>query len=251
MISIITCSNDDQRFEAVRDMYRRHLGGGEYEIIRITDARSMCEGYNHGVARSRGDLLIFCHDDIELLCDDFASRLRGHLGEFDLVGVAGASKIIGPLWGGAGVPYLYGQLAYPVANKPGNWHVEILNVPARRIGKIVALDGVFMAARRTLLSSVQFDEQTFTGFHHYDLDFSYRAHLAGFKVGVAADLDLIHASRGSLDESWQQSAMAFAAKHPEAASHDLRKWQPMGARVGNIEEVKAMFHPPHWDHAAR
>ena len=52
--------------------------------------------------------------------------------------------------------------------------------------------------------SIQFDAATFDGFHLYDLDFSYRAFLAGFRIAIAWDIPIIHVSSGRLDAAWQR-----------------------------------------------
>ena len=41
------------------------------------------------------------------------------------------------------------------------------------VRNVQALDGLFMAARRSVIERVSFDPVTFDGFHGYDLDFSY------------------------------------------------------------------------------
>ncbi|MEI2771206.1 MAG: glycosyltransferase [Candidatus Competibacter sp.] len=79
LISIIICSVDDVKFARVERNYRNLLVNFPYEIIRIDDAVSLCEGYNRGIARSRGNYLIFSHDDIEIWTPDFGQRLLRHL----------------------------------------------------------------------------------------------------------------------------------------------------------------------------
>ena len=76
------------------------------------------------------------------------------------------------------------------------------------------LDGVFIAARRDLLSAIQFDT-AIPGFHYYDVDLSYRAYLSGARVAVASDLTLFHKSKGSYDQNWFQSKEYFARKFPQ------------------------------------
>ena len=246
MISTIICSVDDAKFNAVSTMYGRLLTGHAHEIIRIRDARSMCEGYNRGLSQSRGEVIVFSHDDVEVLQEGFADRLLGHLTRCDLLGIAGATRITGPSWVSAGPPFVYGQLVQTVPGKPGVWDVTIMSVPDRFIGGMCALDGMFLACHRGVVEALGFDEQTFTGFHHYDLDLSYRARRVGYRVGVAADLDVIHCSRGSFDSGWERSAMAFAQKHPEASSPNPRKWVPLTTRVTTKEQIREILNPPHW-----
>ena len=70
-ISIIICSADPQLFAKVCANYRPALlRSVSHEIIGIHDACSLCEGYNRGIARASGDVLVFSHDDIEIVTPD-------------------------------------------------------------------------------------------------------------------------------------------------------------------------------------
>lgn len=217
MISIIICSPDDARFAAVSKNFAGLLKDDPHEIIRIADARSMCEGYTRGIARSRGDRFIFCHDDIEILSSDFAVRLREHLDQFDLVGVAGASCLIRGEWVAAGPPYIFGQVAQ--IHPQQGFVVRIFGIPGRSVGGIQAMDGLFFAVRRCVVEKIPFDVRTFDGFHHYDLDFSFAAHLAGFRLGIANDIHILHASWGTQDENWRQYALRFQEKYADQLHH--------------------------------
>ena len=77
-----------------------------------------------------------------------------------------------------------------------------------------SLDGVFMAMRRETLGELRFDERTFDGFHFYDLDFSYRAHLAGLRLAVSTDILVLHASEGQFADDWKRYAARFLGKFP-------------------------------------
>ncbi len=81
--------------------------------------------------------------------------------------------------------------------------------------KIDALDGAFLAARREVCEAIPFDEATFDGFHFYDIDFTHRAFLAGFKLGIC-DLDLPHHSIGPGGDEWRRYAERFVAKHRQS-----------------------------------
>lgn len=47
------------------------------------------------------------------------------------------------------------------------------------------------------------------------VDFSYRAHLAGFRAGVTHDIVIAHESVGNFNETWIIYAGRFKAKFPE------------------------------------
>lgn len=211
-ISIVTCSIKPERFAALKETYGRVLRGLDHEVVGIHDARSLCEGYNRGLARARGDIIVFSHDDIEIAEPAFADRLLAALDRFDLVGVAGSTRCSGETWGHAGPPNLAGRITqYDAA--AGKWSVHAFGGGWPHTADIQCLDGVFLACRRALAERQRFDEATFDDFHLYDLDFSYAAHLAGFRVGVAADLGIIHWSHGRLDQRWRVQADRFLAKY--------------------------------------
>jgi hypothetical protein len=57
-----------------------------------------------------------------------------------------------------------------------------------------------------------FDDKTFKGFHFYDVDVSFRAHLAGFKNYVAP-IPMFHRSTGTYDKVWDAARQVFVRKH--------------------------------------
>lgn len=245
MVSVIVCSINPAKFAATEQMYHRLLAAVDHEIIGIHDARGLCEGYTRGMARSRGEILVFSHDDIEILTPDFAQRLTKHLQQFDVIGVAGTDQLVGMLWAWAGLPHLYGQVAHP--NQHGGFDVEIYSVPRRANGGMQAMDGVFLAARRDVALSIGFDAQQFDGFHGYDADFTFRAHLAGHKLAVCGDIALIHYSKGQLDENWKRYADLFARKFADRLAANPNRVYRIGVvRVGTKRDVLEVMTPQHW-----
>lgn len=216
MISIIICSIDPGKFAAVSKNFADRMGDAPFEIIGIHDARSLSEGYNRGIARSRGDVLIFCHDDIEILTPDFHSRIRGHLQTHDLVGCAGTSCLIDSKWAYAGDPYIHGIVAYPEDDAwPASRFFTLVWGGFGRavVEDIQALDGLFLAVNRRVLEAIRFDDVTFDGFHLYDLDFTYAAYLAGFRIAIFKDILIVHKSRGSYGDEWTPYADKFMQKY--------------------------------------
>ena len=211
-VSVVICSIDAAKFARVSDNYRALYGAREVEIIGIHDARSLAEGYNRGIARARGEHLVLSHDDIEILTPDFADRLDRHLAQFDLIGVAGTTRLVTGKWESAGDPYAFVVICAPVPDSVG--YVTVLRgggplvVPG-----IQALDGVFMAMRREVATAIPFDEALFDHFHLYDLDFSFRAYRAGFALAVCRDIVMIHQSIGKFDAVWADYRRRFETKH--------------------------------------
>jgi len=209
--SVIVCSISADKFARVSENYRRLLSGVSHEIIGIHDARSLCEGYNRGVRQSRGDILVFSHDDIEIVSPDFAARLAHTLAMSDLVGVAGTTKLSAGKWVNSGWPHTHGQVCH---RDPGGTLKHTLYGPGfGSVGGIQAMDGLLFAGWRKTFEDVGFDEEAFDGWHFYDLDFTFRAWLAGLRLRISYELMVVHDSEGSYDASWNRYEQRFLKKH--------------------------------------
>lgn len=240
MISIIICSVNPVLCARISAHYSQLLGDEPHEIIAIRDARGLCEGYNRGLARSKGEIVIFSHDDIEIWTPEFLPQLKRHLERFDVIGVAGTRKLIGPGWHSAGRPFTTGQIAHPVV---GEYQVTFFGASRRVVPDIQAMDGLFLAFRREAIMRVGWDAQTFTGFHCYDVDCTYRAFRMGLRLGVAVDLPMFHQSGGSFDQGWQATAQVFMRKH--GAYLDTlppRSLQTGVVQVKSRAEAQALMH---------
>jgi GT2 family glycosyltransferase len=245
MFSVIICSVDSARFASVKAMYEAIFQGFDWELIRINDARSLAEGYTRGIAESKGDSLIFSHDDIDIFSPDMPRRLERHLSNFDIVGVAGTTSLRYPAWCWLGPPHIFGQVAGPYAD--GKIRVDIWGAPFPVVRDVQAIDGLFMAARRSLFPRLSFDPLTFDGFHHYDLDFSYSAFRAGFRLAVVNDICIYHASSGKFDDVWNHYAKRFHDKWLfDRPIPPGRRFGPSHIIVANRMEALQVMTPPFW-----
>jgi len=232
------CSIDEARLERTTARYRRLFAGTRHEIVAVRNPASLALAYNDIVQGSDADIVVVSHDDIDVLADDFVARLSDALDSFDGVGVVGTTKLAGPAIGWSGHPNLRGWIVHHVPGED-EWSADALH-PSAREGIIVALDGVFLAAHRKVFVDVPFEATTFDGFHLYDLDWSYRASDRGYRLGVAGDLLLVHASRGKYGSEWERYAERFWRKHgltecaPKASSF-------FGARFGAAEQARQFF----------
>ncbi|MEO6975810.1 MAG: glycosyltransferase [Gallionella sp.] len=172
-IFIIFCSISDTKAQTTEQHYRDLLGNEPHEIIIIRDASSLAEAYNRGIDRATGDVLIFSHDDIEFLDPaTWLPWLKTHMVNFDVVGLAGTTRLISSAWANAGPPYTFGQIA-ELDGQDAPYRVLICSVPAPTVLGIQGLDGLFFAVKRQVVQRIRFDEKNFDGFHCYDTDFSY------------------------------------------------------------------------------
>lgn len=250
MLSVITCSIDPAKFDALQRNLAQLLANEPHEIIRVDDARSLCEGYNRGVARAAAaaEHFVFCHDDIEILSGDFLAKLKRHLRAFDVIGVAGTDRVVNPLWSALGPPHIHGQVAHYRPPPLDAFDVQIFSTPGRAVGNIQAMDGLFLAARRAVVERVRFDEQTFDGWHGYDVDWTFAAHLGGFRLGVGCDIAVVHRSVGNIQEqAWHEYGRRFLKKYEgRIVPAPRRKFQVAVARVATRAEALAVMTPPYW-----
>lgn len=138
------------------------------------------EGYNLFLLEARGQIVILCHQDIELL-EDNRSTLESRIAELEL---------IDPDWalcgnaGGTG----HGELVMRITD-PHGANRSIGQLPAR----VVSLDENFIAVRRSANLALSHDLQ---GFHHYGADLCIVADILGFSAWVI-DFHLLHKSAGN------------------------------------------------------
>ncbi|HTV48965.1 MAG TPA: glycosyltransferase [Phycisphaerae bacterium] len=249
MFSVIICSIDPVKFAQIRKHYQQLFRGEPYELIGIHDAKSLSEGYNRGLAQAKGEFIIFCHDDIEFVSPgDWLARLKNHLAKFDIVGLVGTTKLVHGMWIYAGPPYIFGQVVHSggTPDWPEQYRLEIFSTPAAVVRDIQAMDGMFIAVHREVLEKVKFDEKTFDGFHCYDIDFTFSAYLAGFKLAVACDLPVIHRSKGSMNETWLNAMKKFFVKYnTRLARAKKRRFAVTLMAVETKEELLELMLPQH------
>jgi hypothetical protein len=239
-VSIVMCSATPARLEAALRGFRAALGAREHEFVVIPDARSLTEGYTRGLAKSRHGIVVFSHDDVELMSGGPFEALDRALEGNDVVGIAGARLVTGPAVMWSGHPHLGGFVALPDAQAPESMVAWVYSLECGVLAGMQSLDGMFLAARREAALAIGWDTATFDGFHFYDLDFTYRAHLAGLRVALTTDISALHMSDGSFDASWQRHAARFVAKFPamsapHGANHSYR------ARLGSRENTLRFF----------
>lgn len=239
--SVIICSIDAVKFAQVCACYARRLAAVPHEIIGIHDAKSLAEGYNRGMAQSTGDILCFSHDDILILDPDFATKIRDRLQTYNILGFAGTTRLVARNWGSAGHPWLRGAIAHLKQGRGFAFNVfGVADWPVS--GDIQAIDGLLMIATRETAQATGFDASTFDGFHHYDLDFSFSAYLAGRKLGVCCDIPIIHGSIGGFSEQWAQYGQRFLQKYAgklEPIDPALIRSDP-GGRGATIKDHRAL-----------
>jgi GT2 family glycosyltransferase len=219
-ISIIVNSCDDKRYDLFLTRFLKKINIANVDVIRIADAVSMSEGYNRGAKMAKGSWYIFCHDDIALVNGGIKRKLKRMIKCADVFGVCGTKRIISGNWYDGGIPYNAGSVVVPNHSRKWKYRLEIFGISYKKtIRDIQALDGLFIVCSKKVFDSINgFDEISYKDFHTYDIDFTFRAYLAGYRCAVINDLLLQHDSDVSTfsiekNEAWRLSQNVFIEKY--------------------------------------
>jgi len=217
MISVIICSRLETDFNLVRRNVLRTAGDCDLEVIRIDNTNNtygICAAYNQGVLESKGNILVFMHEDVFHLEFGWGRALENKFASepsLGILGVAGTQVLVAspPLWSWAGRPYLFGKVVHEL-DEGNRFFMTVFSTDSGE-REVVAVDGCWFAIRREVFDSCHFDAETFPGFHFYDLDFCMQARLR-WKILASTQILIKHCSPGSFDEAWKNAAQSFRTK---------------------------------------
>ena len=98
-----------------------------------------------------------------------------------MFGPCGTIRLTSGNWYDAGRPFTFGHVVARDLHRPGKYELQLFGIsqqPIQMGGQ--ALDGLFIGCHRRLFDALMgFDEASYKGFLGYDIDFSFRAALAG------------------------------------------------------------------------
>ena len=207
MISIIIC-NKKSILEPTLEKNILSSIGVDYEIVSIDNSRgqfSIFQAYNEGVARAKGDILCFMHDDILFRSNDWGKVVVESFSSNPNMGALGVA-------GGHFMPDCPSSWS---TCKTTSYHVWQTNrdgsateygctdyTNGERLVEVVCLDGLFMCFRRSLFDTIRFDDNTFSGFHCYDSDICMQVLSMGYSVNVTFDIDIEHRSNGACNQQY-------------------------------------------------
>lgn len=217
MISIVVCSQQGPYAELHERNVHKTVGV-DFEYVRIDNADntySLCSAYNQGVSQSRGDIVVFVHEDAFFMEPGWGTVLENKFAQdstIGLIGVAGTQYLAShhPAWIAAGQPFIRGHVIHEI---PTNHTYEMAVFSSDKTdAEVVAVDGLFFAIRRSLFDHIRFDNQTFDGFHFYDLDICMQIRQT-HKLIVTWDILIKHLSPGTCDEVWIETGRKFLTKY--------------------------------------
>lgn len=220
MVSIIICSINQDFLKSVSENISQTIGV-EYELLvwdNRQEKKGLCAVYNLMARRAQYEYLCFVHEDIIFETANWGKVLQGLFEtqpSLGLIGVAGASY----------------KSAYYTGWWTGNNRLDAFHINHRINGvdypmlhpkdsatgfhRVVCIDGVFMASRKSLWEKSPFDEEKLKGFHYYDIDYSLRAARIA-EVGVTLNIYITHITQGGdYGDKWVVETMKFHQSHQD------------------------------------
>jgi hypothetical protein len=182
--------------------------------VTFSNSAGLPEIYNRRIRESANDMLVFVHDDVWI--DDYflADRVIDGLELYHVIGVAGNTRLIDShvAWhlkkGEWDLPHLSGSVAH------GAGPFGQVSRYGESPRKCELLDGVLLAARRSVLREKGVSFDTRFSFHFYDLDFCRTVRQSGLSVGTWP-IAITHRSGGTFGSAqWMQALTVYKAKWP-------------------------------------
>lgn len=170
--------------------------------------------YNPHLAEAApGEVLVFVHDDVWIDDGEWIAKLRLAFERYDIVGVAGNRRISRdqPAWlfrsmEGDRFVWDNGFLSGSIGHGPNAKGSVSVYGPSPVPCEL--LDGVWLAARGSVVrrSRLMFDERF--DFHFYDMDLCRQARRAGLSLGTWP-IELTHQSGGAFGSPGWQAGLAL------------------------------------------
>jgi hypothetical protein len=228
--TLVIPSRSPQKLQLTSQLWGRglsDLGTNDHPLIPLIGASNIAMGYNAALQKVETEYCIFSHDDAWPLSYPryfMGQRLLERMREVDVLGFCGSDKFTGSSWQSSGS--LYGivlnhpPLPDPIdppnlaalqsGMRPGS--VAMWLRPARLIRGIKVGDGYCIVARTEALKKLGGFRvpESCPYFHFYDLDLFLRAHEAGLRTAIAADIYVSHNSAGSYNQpEWAGGVSEF------------------------------------------
>lgn len=217
MISVIICSVNNALLDVVSKNIEQTIGV-EFELIAIDNSNKndgICIVYNKAGALAKYPFVCFVHEDVLFEVPGWGQKVIEHFKDenIGLLGLAGGDtkSVLPTSWS---TSYYANEINIVQHNWTGkiNSNKEAhLKTIEEKVKKVIAVDGVFMCIRKSLLSMYQFDERLLPGFHGYDVDLSLQMH-GHYDVVVVNDIVMHHFSEGVKNQAWLNSAFAISDK---------------------------------------
>jgi glycosyltransferase involved in cell wall biosynthesis len=190
-------------------------GGKRTEVIEKVNGgdKSLAQVYNEILNESQNDFVVFCHDDLEFDTKNWGEKLTKLFErnpEYGIIGIAGTTDLIDGRWW-----TLKESMTGIVSHKHEGrkWTNTYSPDQGNKLKEVVVLDGLYFAVDKRKIKN-GFDE-SFNGFHFYEIPFCFENYLNGVKLGVTTQIRVTHMSIGQTNQQWEENKIQFEEKYKD------------------------------------
>jgi hypothetical protein len=194
----------------------------DVEIIQKVNngEKSLPQVYNEIINESKYDIVVLVHDDIIFETKNWGENVLKHFKknqDYGILGLAGTKYLPenGRWW--EVMAAAYGVVNHTDGQK--KWASTFSKDGGKRIDETIIVDGLFIAIDKNRIKHM-FDE-SFDGFHFYDLSFCLPNFLDDVGIGVIYDVRVTHLSVGMTNEKWEENRKIFAEKYADELPIDI------------------------------
>ena len=163
-------------------------GKADINFIRNEKNLGPIRALNQGIAAARFDYVCSIHNDVIIFERDWIGKIISFMERESDIGIAGL----------AGRQEIYKTGCLNEASLKHNLQNEDLNEPMKEeMAYVVAVDGLTLVMRRSMLDKVKGFDETYGYMHCYDLDISLQSIEAGFR-NVVVRVEAMHIGNGGM-----------------------------------------------------
>lgn len=198
------------------EMLKKTSGLPKLEVVPFENngEYSLTEVYNKILNQSSNDIVVLCHDDIYFDSKNWGQKILNHFkrnSEYGILGLAGTTNMpkSGRWWDD--FSKMKGIVNHEHEGK--KWESKYSPNKGNQLDDVVLVDGLFIVVNKKNIKK-WFNEEI-SGFHFYDVDFSFRNFIEDVKIGVMYDVRVTHKSIGQTNEQWEKNREKFAEKYKD------------------------------------
>lgn len=221
------------------------LNDPRFRVVQFSGAFSLAALFNAGASQAKGSYLLFLHDDVAVLHNNWIDKLLAH-GLRPGIGAVGARLVTadgklqhaGIVLGLSGVAELVGSGA--ALDDPGELGRYALEQ------EVAASSSACLLVRQNTFASLNGFDQTQYPIFLPEVDFCLRMAAAGWKTVWTPQATLLHDGPSRLAEAAKSAPLAPAERR-QAWSQEtealLQRWLPQLARDPHYSSLYSL-HPP-------
>ena len=197
------------------DYLKKTSGHPKVQIIQKINngEKSLSRVYNEILEESENNIVVFCHDDLEFDTKNWGEKLTKLFErnpEYGIIGIAGTTDLIDGRWWTL-KESMTGIVSHKHEGK--KWTNTYSSDQGNKLKEVVVLDGLFFAVDKTKIVKT-FDE-SFSGFHFYEIPFCFENYLGGVKLAVTTQMRVTHMSIGQTNQQWEENKTQFEKRYKD------------------------------------